>query len=47
MPEYEIEQYELHTMKYRVKAKSPAHAIKSRAMLLDAAIDAARKDERK
>lgn len=28
MPMYEIEQYELHTMKHRVKAKSPAHAIK-------------------
>jgi len=28
MPTYEIEQYELHTTKYLVKAKSPAHAIK-------------------
>ena len=28
MPTYEIEQYELHTMKYRVEASSEAEAIK-------------------
>jgi type III secretion system FlhB-like substrate exporter len=27
MPTYEIEQYELHTMKYRVEAEDEAHAI--------------------
>jgi hypothetical protein len=27
MPTYEIEQYELHTMKYRVRAKNEAEAI--------------------
>ena len=27
MPTYEIEQYELHAMKYRVRAKSEAEAI--------------------
>jgi hypothetical protein len=27
MPTYEIEQYELHTQKYRVRAKSEAEAI--------------------
>ena len=27
MPEYEIEQYELHVMKYRVQAESEAEAI--------------------
>jgi hypothetical protein len=27
MPVYEIEQYELHTQKYRVEADSEAHAI--------------------
>lgn len=32
MPMYEIEQYELHVMKYRVEAKSEAEAI---AKLLD------------
>ncbi len=28
MPTYEIEQYEIHTMKYRVEANSEAEAIK-------------------
>ncbi|MCH7687410.1 MAG: hypothetical protein IH899_12140 [Planctomycetes bacterium] len=28
MPNYEIEQYELHTMKYRVEASNEAEAIK-------------------
>ena len=28
MPRYEIEQYELHTMRYSVEAASEAHAIK-------------------
>ena len=28
MPTYEIEQYEIHTMKYRVEASSEAEAIK-------------------
>ncbi len=28
MPEYEIEQYELHVMKYRIKAKDEAEAIR-------------------
>ncbi len=28
MPQYEIEQYELHAMKYRVKAASEAEAIR-------------------
>ena len=28
MPTYEIEQYELHTMKYRVEASNEAEAIK-------------------
>jgi hypothetical protein len=28
MPTYEIEQYELHAMKYRVEAKSEAEAIR-------------------
>lgn len=32
MPTFEIEQYELHTMKYRVEASSKAEAIK---MLFD------------
>ncbi len=32
MPNYEIEQYELHTMKYRVEASNEAEAIK---MLFD------------
>ena len=32
MPTYEIEQYELHTMKYRVEASNEAEAIK---MLFD------------
>ena len=32
MPTYEIEQYEIHTMKYRVEASSEAEAIK---MLFD------------
>ena len=37
MPTYEIEQYELHTMKYRVEASSEAEAIK---MLFDGEADA-------
>ena len=37
MPTYEIEQYEIHTMKYRVEAKSEADAIK---MLFDGEADA-------
>ena len=32
MPNYEIEQYELHTMKYRIEADNEAEAIK---MLFD------------
>jgi len=32
MPNYEIEQYEIHTMKYRVEASNEAEAIK---MLFD------------
>ncbi len=28
MPEFEIEQYELHVMKYRIKAKDEAEAIR-------------------
>jgi hypothetical protein len=28
MPKFEIEQYELHTMKYQVEADDKAHAIK-------------------
>jgi hypothetical protein len=37
MPEYEIEQYELHVMKYRVQAESEAEAI---VRLLDGEADA-------
>lgn len=36
MPTFEIEQYELHTMKYRVEAHSEAEAIKK---LLDGEAD--------
>jgi type III secretion system FlhB-like substrate exporter len=36
MPTYEIEQYELHAMTYRVEADSKAHAI---ARLLDGEAD--------
>lgn len=37
MPIFEIEQYEIHTMKYRVEANSEAEAIK---MLFDGKADA-------
>lgn len=37
MPVYEIEQYEIHAQKFRVRAKSEAHAIKR---LLEGAADA-------
>ena len=37
MPLFEIEQYEIHTMKYRVTADNPADAI---AQLLDGEGDA-------
>ena len=37
MPIYEIEQYEIHTMKYRVEASSEAEGIK---MLFDGEADA-------
>lgn len=36
MPIYEIEQYELHAMKYRIEAEDEAHAI---AKLLDGDAD--------
>ena len=37
MPTFEIEQYELHVMKYRVQAENEAHAI---VRLLDGEADA-------